>query len=276
MKKSPISNNNVKNVQVSEELDSAGQYSTVKPKSAVSSGVKNNVYNMGLMAEPNRSEKIVPALIEYISATGLEAGDKLPPEKKLCELHGVGGRSLREALISLKALGLVQSQHGTGWFVEEFQPSSSLLLLAPLFRDFSGADAYQVMQMRLIMEPLATRMAAENIGPEGLDRLSLALEMMKKNAGDEDVEVLRENDRRFHDVLAQESGNCILAMMVSILSGLFYVVLWKLPTLNNQPVIGQHQRIFDAIKAGDGETAEKEALLHLQEALFCIKKYENV
>ena len=109
MKKTPTSKNKDKPVQGSEQLDKADQYSTVKPKPAISSDTQKSIYNMGLMVELKRSEKIVPALIEYISAMDLKAGDKLPPEKKLCEMLGVGGRSLREALISLKTLGLVQS-----------------------------------------------------------------------------------------------------------------------------------------------------------------------
>ena len=133
---------------------------------------------------PNRTELIVSALIEYISLAGMEPGHKLPSSDKLCEILGVVSRSLREALISLKSLGVVQSRHGTGWFIEKFDPVNSLRFLSPLIQNFSGADLEQIIDTRLTIEPRIAKLAAENISQQGMEDLSWIFQQMKESTSE--------------------------------------------------------------------------------------------
>ena len=119
---------------------------------------------------PNRTELIVSALIEYISLAGLEPGHKLPSSDKLCEILGVGSRSLREALISLKSLGVVQSRHGTGWFIEKFDPVNSLRFLSPLIQNFSGADLESIIRESGLIALAENKMKATEITKAHIDK----------------------------------------------------------------------------------------------------------
>ena len=62
-------------------------------------------------------ESIVEQLIRQIQAGRLAPGDKLPSERKLIDMLGVGRSSIREALQGLAALGVVESRAGQGTFV---------------------------------------------------------------------------------------------------------------------------------------------------------------
>lgn len=137
-------------------------------------------YYKQIVETPNKTERILSALVDFISEAGLKEGDRLPPEKQLCEIFGVGTRSLREALIGLRTLGLVQSQQGTGWYVKQFNPATSLQFLSAVIKNFSHADLNEIMTTRLANEPSIAAMAAEHISDEGLAELERALTVMKK------------------------------------------------------------------------------------------------
>ncbi len=225
-----------------------------------------------IMDMPNRAERLVAALADYISQTNMQDGDKLPSEKDLCEIFGVGTRSLREALIALRTLGLVQSKQGTGWIVEQFDPASSLRFLSVIIRNFTKADLEQVMTTRIATEPTIASLAAQNITPQGLENLAGALQIMKETESDM---AFRFNDRKFHDILAQECDNCILSMVSSMLTGLFYVGQLTPIHGDYDAIIEQHQKIYDAIKSRDSLLAEEAMKSHLLQARQFISKYNE-
>jgi GntR family transcriptional repressor for pyruvate dehydrogenase complex len=232
--------------------------------SEASTGIPRGTnYYKQIVDIPNKTERILSVLVDLISETGLQEGDRLPPEKELCDLFGVGTRSLREALIGLRTLGLVQSQQGTGWYVKEFKPAASLKLLSRVIQNFSHADLNQIMNTRLANEPVIAAMAAENISESGIAELQDALTVMKETSSDVDF---RFHDRKFHDILAQECGNDIMAMISSMLTGLFYVGQLLPKTGDHLRIIHQHQAIYAAIETRDSEQAEEAMRTHLQAA----------
>lgn len=61
---------------------------------------------------------IVEQLVENIQNGSLEPGDKLPSERQLIEMLGVGRSSVREALQGLVMMGLVEIRPGQGTYVK--------------------------------------------------------------------------------------------------------------------------------------------------------------
>ena len=224
------------------------------------------INNIPSLKEPRKAERIVPAIVNYICTSGMTAGSKLPSEKELSEILGVGRRSLREAMISLQTVGLIQSKHGMGWYVERFEPANSLRFLAPMLEKFSGAGVEQIMETRLAVEPMIARKAAKNITLEGLDQLSKTLNVMNETSSDSYLEEFRDNDRKFHDIIAQECGNCLLYMISSLMTGLFYSIQQWIRKCNYKFVLQQHREIFDSIKSRDDEGAERAMAVHIRES----------
>ena len=65
----------------------------------------------------NQYQIIRSALCEQIESGALPAGTKLPPERQLSESFGTTRVTLREALSSLEADGMVYREDRRGWFV---------------------------------------------------------------------------------------------------------------------------------------------------------------
>lgn len=72
------------------------------------------------IGSPNpRWRGVFSAIVRDIGEQRLVAGQKLPPERRLAELHGVSRHTIRLALSALEAEGLVEIVHGRGLFVAE-------------------------------------------------------------------------------------------------------------------------------------------------------------
>ena len=81
------------------------------------------------------TEEIVTQIKSLIKDGTLQPGEKLPSERMLCGLLGVGRSSLREALNILEALGFLEIKNRRGIFVHSV---SLPLLCDPLCPDSAG------------------------------------------------------------------------------------------------------------------------------------------
>jgi GntR family transcriptional regulator, transcriptional repressor for pyruvate dehydrogenase complex len=219
-------------------------------------------------------DSIVPILISYIRDMKLTAGDKLPTEVGLSEALKVGRRSVREALTTLKALGVVDAQQGSGWYVTEFKPLINLpTILAPLLEYFNGISVREVFEARLETEPIIAKLAARNSTPEGLARLGETLEVMRKYIEEKSVSnEFKLIDRKFHDILAEMCCNEVLALQNSILSGLFLAMSIAPPETNRYGALQEHEEIYRKVEAKDAEGAALVAKRHLELGLQFVHK----
>ena len=64
------------------------------------------------------SIEISRQLLDYLLSGRMQPGQRLPPERKLAEMFGVGRSVVREALKSLTLLGLLEVRMGDGTYVK--------------------------------------------------------------------------------------------------------------------------------------------------------------
>jgi GntR family transcriptional regulator, transcriptional repressor for pyruvate dehydrogenase complex len=214
----------------------------------------------------NKADIIVNILTQYIHDSGFKVGTKLPPERLLCEQFGVGARSLREALVILKSVGVIYSRNGQGWYVGQFDPVHGLAFLSPILKNFSGTDIDQIMMVRLTIEPMIAKLAAQNISSHGLKQLKETLDMMERYCSDIYVEEFRVQDRLFHGILSSESQNTVFPVICSIMSGLFYSMPWWRARKTTKQILEQHRDIYEAIAKSKEELAYESMANHIREA----------
>ena len=93
---------------------------------------------------------IVQAIRKLIKEQGFAAGDALPSQRDLAVQLGVSRASLREALSSLSALGVVSVQPGKGVFVQAAEDSPGFAW--PFAAQASPLD---IFQLRYALEEVA-------------------------------------------------------------------------------------------------------------------------
>jgi DNA-binding FadR family transcriptional regulator len=197
-------------------------------------------------------------------------GEVLNNEVAASDRLHVSRTAYREALRILAAKGLVESRPRTGtrvsdrekWhlldpdvlsWIFEFEPDDELL--------------YSLFELRKIFEPEAAALAAERRTDAQLERMAAALEGMEKHTLA--VEEGRIADQDFHAALLEASANpFITTLTTSVSAAVAWTTIFK---QRNSPLrrdpVPDHQRVYDAIAAGDPEGAHA-AMAHLVDMAF--------
>ena len=214
------------------------------------------------------ADQLYGQIFDQIVAGRLNVGDKLPSEHEICERYGVSRPVVREALLRLRADGLVMAQQGLGTFVSH-QP-------APRLKTFDGVQnvaAYlRAQEVRLALEAEAARLAALRRTGDQLRRIEQAhgafVQALQKG------EVSPAADLAFHASIAEASGNdYFLGLLESIhesISGFMRLTLSLTRTGSRQRaqrVADEHEAILIAIREQDSERARVTMQFHLGQAL---------
>ncbi|WP_296016161.1 FadR/GntR family transcriptional regulator [uncultured Agrobacterium sp.] len=160
------------------------------------------------IVEPRRLyQQVADQIRDLIDGGEFQPGTRLPSERDLAQKLGVSRPSLREALIALEIDGSVEIRMGSGVYV-------SLENGGQQARTRSLGDSpSELMQARSTLEGATIVMAASRIDDAGLLSLRATLDEMKR-----EIEAGRkplDQDRRFHTMIAEQSGNTILARLVA-------------------------------------------------------------
>ena len=144
-------------------------------------------------------------LTDQILTHQVGPGTRLPSERELAELIGVGRSAVREAIKVLQAQGLVTSQVGQagGTTIGSAQGISfgRMLQLHMALKEISHDE---LTETRVLLERAATENAAATASPAALQELQQICEEM---AEENDVATFNELDTRFHVAIAQAAQN---------------------------------------------------------------------
>jgi DNA-binding FadR family transcriptional regulator len=213
---------------------------------------------------------LVQQLVDDIVAGTFPPGSLLPPEGDLCERFDVSRTVVRESVKVIQEKGLVQTLQGTGTRVTE-QRSWNLIdevVLGSLIKqDESMTILDELIIVRAALEREMAGAAARAAGPDDRERLQAAMDTMRANT--HSVALFAEADVVFHDVVMEISGNRLgLAMVTSIHDRARANVRYHgsfTPGLA-EITLAEHQRITDAVLAGDDRAADAAMHSHIMDA----------
>jgi GntR family transcriptional repressor for pyruvate dehydrogenase complex len=209
------------------------------------------------------TEAAIQQVRDLIATGQLVPGQQLPPEAELAELLGTSRNTAREAVRALVTARVLDVRRGDGTYVTSLRPE---LLLAGIG---AAADLLQddftleLVQVRRILEPAATALAARHISDETLLELRACLHRMSEASSQEE---LVQFDEDFHALVATASGNATLAsMLVGVSSRTARGRVWRgvIEAGATERTISEHAQILGALEAHDAALAEAAALLHV-------------
>jgi GntR family transcriptional repressor for pyruvate dehydrogenase complex len=213
------------------------------------------------------SERIARDIANYIVDADLPEGARLPREKEMLEMMGVGRMTLREALRLLETQGVIDIRSGAqGGPVVRRPQAEDLAGNLTLVLQFHHASLADVMLARQALEPVIARLAAEHVTDAQVEELQQTIDLMRHHPESAEV-FLRENER-FHQLVAEASGSVSLrvfsATLKSIASGEDFGIEYQ--PEHRQAVAKAHSRILTALRNRRPAAAEKAMLDHLGEA----------
>lgn len=144
-------------------------------------------------------ERVANRIIRMIETGELSPGQKLAPQSELAKSFSVGISSIREAVNVLEVMGYLEVAHGRGMFVKEDLPLDKSTL-AGMETDLEQATAFELFELRELLECHVVKTAVRRIDERGLDKLNHALEALEHNVGDK--KKFLDADIEFHTALA--------------------------------------------------------------------------
>lgn len=193
----------------------------------------------------------------------LRPGDRLPREADLADRLGLSRNSLREAVRALSLIRVLDVRHGDGTYVTSLQPEILLDTLGFII-DFHRDDSVlHLLEVRRILEPAATAMAAQKMTDDQLATLGTLAESCTRAT---DVNQLVATDLEFHQHIALGAGNPVLASLIDSLSApTLRARVWR--GLTEEGAVArtheQHRAILQALVAREPESARAWATVHI-------------
>jgi GntR family transcriptional regulator, transcriptional repressor for pyruvate dehydrogenase complex len=210
------------------------------------------------------ADRVAGALIESIVSGRLEAGDRLPPERELCEQFGVSRPVIREAVRSLIAKGLLEDSPRRGHVVSALGRHTVTESLTLYLRG-QRLDYSKLMEVRAVIEVENAGLAAERASPDQLQVLRDTASRLKVGLSAEDAALA---DVEFHRAIATATANEFFEVMLDSIREVLITV--QLPTLADPKIVRgaakYHARILQQIEAGDPDGAREAMRQHLREA----------
>lgn len=211
------------------------------------------------------SQQIADRMEQEIIAHGSE-GDRLPSEQQLGEAYGVSRTIIREALKLLHAHGLVDSRSGAGAHITKPEALAVSEVMSRIIR-MDSIDHRAIFEVRSILEVAAVKRAASSADIGQLRKMEEVLDHLKDRnlTADQRLDL----DFSFHLLIAQASGNPLLAMLVEAMANIIKRSMTSGVFVHGgiDDAIARHQKILDALLQQDPSLAGQAMHEHLTQSL---------
>ena len=205
------------------------------------------------------SKKVYRVLKERIIKGDLVQGSKLL-EAKIAEQLGVSRTPVREAIRELAVEGFVKISPNQGVEIS----------------NISIEDIQEVLQIRGVLEGLATKLAATKITKEKIKELESFNKNMEKFVSKGDILSFIKESEKFHELVLDTCGNSRLIRFRKNLDDQIHRYRSISLNIPGRPeyALEEHRKITEALKQGDSSKADKLSKMHIENVLKNILSHE--
>ena len=209
------------------------------------------------------TDEAIDKIKQMIISGRVRPGEKLPREADLAAELGLSRNSLREAVKALSLINVLDVRQGDGTYATSLAPSlllEALSFIVDFHRDDTVLD---FLEVRRILEPAATALAAIRMPDE--DRIELGKVLDAADAS-MPMEEFVAADMEFHRQIAIGSRNSVLPSLVDSMSApTTRARIWRgmTETGAQERTLGEHRAIYRAIMNRDADLARSCATIHI-------------
>lgn len=198
------------------------------------------------------ANEVYETIISQLMALKIAPGARITVDNLSREL-GVSQTPIREALGRLEGEGLVHKTHLIGFSAA---PQISVRQFGELY------------ELRLLLEPNATRQAVVRLTKDKLSALTEAAGVMSRRAktGDERARYSQfaRQDSVFHDMIMQTAGNELIRDTLAHQHVHFHIFRLMFHSRVTEEALEEHEAIIAAFEARDAEAAERAMRTHIE------------
>lgn len=196
------------------------------------------------------ADELFEFLKDQIAVGNLEPGERLV-EEQIAQATSMSRTPVREALRRLKAAGLVDNR------------GRSFVVIS-----LSSAEQREVWAVLEYLSGMAARLAAAQRSEVDLAGLRMIVEHGRAAAEADDLPMVVDLNRKFHDLVNQASGNRTLAELIANLTLRVERGADFAQARRRIAAQEEHEEILAALEAGNPDDAEKAVHTHLRHQLI--------
>ena len=198
----------------------------------------------------NLTKRVVESFKEKFLSGELKPGDTLPSERDLAEQLKVSRTIIREAIIALTVMGLIEKQQGKRATV--CAPSAeSIFELFSFVIPLDQSNILNLFELREVFEPYCANLATKRATPNELQTIGQHLHKMGNSI--DDVEAFLAADHEFHRSIILTTHNEIIITFYNFFKPLFKSLYEKIAYIQQET--SSHEKVYQAMLRGNSEEA---------------------
>lgn len=211
---------------------------------------------------PSLIDAVVRRLQDDVLSGRYPPGSLLPPERELADELSVTRTSLTQAYARLRELGLIETKHGVGTRVRDYERLGGLDLLPALVTSNAPGWVHEVFEVRREIGAFVAARAARHRTAAQCEQLLRALDAVRA-APDADGAQLAECE--VHRLLAAATGNRVYGLTVNAVLNAYLPVRRFMQEAFRDPAAAADRLVplVTAVVDGDAEAAHAQALTYL-------------
>jgi GntR family transcriptional regulator, transcriptional repressor for pyruvate dehydrogenase complex len=213
---------------------------------------------------PKAAMLVAQRIVRDIVRSNIQAGDLLSPERVMLETYQTGRGTLREALRLLEFQGVIALKPGPRGGPVVLNPDAShLASTIVLLMQLKQAPFRTIVEVRMALEPMISRLAAVRISEESLAALGNTIDQMRERLNDQNQ--FLDANQRFHDIIAWSSGNLLFGYVVDSVLGIMdgTVLGIDYPAPRRKAILKAHEEIHAALVERDPVASEERMRDHI-------------
>ncbi|MDR6127119.1 DNA-binding FadR family transcriptional regulator [Sphingomonas sp. SORGH_AS802] len=208
--------------------------------------------------------RVTDGILQRLAQGEFPVGSRLPTERELAETYTISRTTVREAMVALEMMGVVEMRKGSGIYVASLRmPGEGAETL--------DVGAFELLEARRSVEAEVAALAALRIDDERLDELDALVATMAD--ADADIAASERADRDFHLAIAGATGNgAFLAVVTDLWAmrdrcDLARTIHQRARGGGEMLRVAEHRAIVTALRARDAEAARLAMRQHLDAVL---------
>jgi len=229
----------------------------------------------------DRTADEVVRQIELLLLEGvLRDGDRLPGERELSKRLDISRPILREALKALETRGLLISQHGGGTYVADIIGQVFSPAVVDLIARHQRATG-DYIEYRRELEGITAELAARRATDYDRQMLTRIMDAMREAHAGGSFDDELETDVELHNAIGEAAHNIVLLHTLRscyrlLAQGIFFHRHLVFSSQEaREHLLAQHEAIYAAIMARDGNAARNAAQAHMDYIAVAIREAER-
>lgn len=210
------------------------------------------------------SQKIAEQIKGLVMEGTLKPGDKLPSERELSKEIGIGRLSLREGLRILESMGILETKYGinSGTYVSKIAVENMVNTFSDILM-LSNITLEQLTEARLEISLINIKYFINSASEEHVRELEECIIETENSL--KSGRITREQNIRFHQLIAQGSGNPIFIFLHSSLLEILRKFLEKFdsPPEHSKRVLANNRKTLKYLKERNLEKASSAIRDHI-------------